>query len=240
MQCLILAGGLGTRMQGVTTTLPKAMIDVSGRPFVDHQLADLASQGIDDVVIAIGHLGQSIRDFVGDGSRWGLSVQCVEDGQALLGTAGSIRNAIELGLMGAGFFVLYGDSYLTVDFQQVWSAADNGRSPLMTVFRNDGQWDHSNVVMGGEHITLFEKGRADAHEIGMAYIDYGLSVMTRDAITRFVTRGETADLASVCHRLSLQRKLRAFEVFERFYEIGSPQGLADLEAHLRIKGKIND
>jgi len=232
MQCLILAGGLGTRMAGVTALLPKSMIPVAGRPFVDHQLSWLASEGIRHVVFAVGHLGDSIRDFVDDGSTWGLAVRYVEDGEKLLGTAGAVRKAIDHELMNDGFFVLYGDSYLRVDFRAVWTASEEGAYPLMTVFRNDGEWDKSNVVMKNGEITLFEKGRSDAREIGMNHIDYGLSVMTRDAITQAVPSGETAGLADVCHRLSLQRQLRAYEVFERFYEIGSPQGLADLEAHL--------
>jgi len=232
MQCLILAGGLGTRMAGVTTMLPKSLISVAGRPFVDHQLSWLASEGIRDVVFAVGHLGGSLRDFVGDGSTWGLAVRYIEDGEKLLGTAGAVRKAIDHELMNDGFFVLYGDSYLNVDFRAVWTASGEGAHPLMTVFRNDGEWDKSNVVMKDGEITLFEKGRSDAREIGMNHIDYGLSVMTRNAIIQAVPSGEIADLADVCHHLSLQRQLRAYEVFERFYEIGSPQGLVDLETHL--------
>ncbi len=232
MQCLILAGGLGTRMKGVSGSLPKSLIPANGHPFVDHQLAWLAAEGITDVVFAIGHLGQAIRDFVGDGNRWGLAVRYVEDGDRLLGTAGSIRNAIDLGLMSGGFFVLYGDSYLNVDFTAVWQASGQGTHPLMTVFRNDGQWDSSNVVLKNGQIQLFEKGRNDAREIAMDHIDYGLSVMTRSAITGAVGSGEAADLADVCHRLSLAGRLRAFEVFERFYEVGSPEGLADFESFL--------
>jgi len=239
MQCLILAGGLGTRMAGVTTTLPKAMIPVNGKPFVDHQLTWLASQGIGDIVFAIGHQGAMIQDFVGDGGPWGVAVRYVVDGQKLLGTAGAIRNAIDRDLMNDGFFVLYGDSYLNVDFRAVWKAAGEGAWPLMTILRNEGQWDKSNVVLTDGEITLFEKGRDDAVRIGMNHIDYGLSVMTRDAITRFVASGEHADLAGICHHLSLQRQLRAFEVFERFYEIGSPQGLVELEDHLSAGNQLN-
>ena len=237
MQCLILAGGFGTRMAGVSAQLPKSMLSVAGRPFVDHQLSWLASEGICDVVFAIGYLGESIREFVGAGATWGLTVRYSKDGEKPLGTAGAVRNAIDKGLMDEGFFVLYGDSYLNVDFRAVWKAAGEGTWPLMTVFKNQGQWDKSNVVMKEGEITLFEKGRSDGREIGMNHIDYGLSVMTRDAIMRSVRSGEAIDLADVCHRLSLQHQLRAFEVFERFYEIGSPQGLADLEAHLSVRDR---
>jgi NDP-sugar pyrophosphorylase family protein len=240
MQCLILAGGLGTRMQGVSTTVPKSMLPVNGRPFVDHQLTWLASEGINDVVFAIGHLGKTIAGFVGDGSRWGIKVRYAEDGDTLLGTAGSIRSAIERGLMDEGFFVLYGDSYLNVDFASVWMASGQGKSPLMTVFRNDGLWDQSNVVLKNGKIVLFEKGRKDAREIGMNHIDYGLSVMTRNAIVRETVAGEPCDLADVCHWLSLSGQLGAFEVYERFYEIGSPDGLSELETHLSSKSRPDE
>jgi len=232
MQCLILAGGLGTRIKAVSEDLPKSLIPVCGKPFIDHQLTWLAKQGITSVAIATGYQAEMISEFVGTGKRWGLNVACIEDGPQLLGTGGSIRNAVDHHLMDHGFFVLYGDSYLDVNFSAVWEASGSGQYPVMTVYKNDGNWDRSNVVMKDGRLVLFEKNRKDAREIGMDYIDYGLSVLTRETVlTHFVPHLEV-DFADVCHRLSQSQELRAFEVFERFYEIGSPEGLADLEAHL--------
>ncbi len=232
MQCLILAGGLGTRMQHLGGDVPKALIPVNGRPFADYQLQWLADQGVRRVVYAIGYKGDLIRQFVGNGERWGLQIRYADEGEKLLGTAGAIRRAIAAGLMDDGFFVLYGDSYLCVDLPAVWEASDNGGFPLMTIFRNDGQWDGSNVIAEDGKIILFEKNRDDARDIGMGYIDYGLSVLTAHVITANVAESEAADLADVFHRLSLSGELRAFEAQRRFYEIGSPQGLVDLEARL--------
>jgi len=237
MQCVVLAGGLGSRMAPLTDALPKSMIPVLGRPFIDHQLDWLARQGIRDVVLAIGHLGTNIRDFVGDGRKWAVTVRYVEDGENLLGTAGALRRVIDRQLLADGFFVLYGDSYLQTSFRDVWAASGQGQFPLMTVFRNDNAWDDSNVLLSDGEIALFEKGRIDARSLGMRHIDYGLSVLTAATITEWVVPGVPADLANLFHELSIQRKLRAFEVFDRFYEIGSPQGLADFEEYLANEDK---
>jgi len=134
--------------------------------------------------------------------------------------------------MDDAFFVLYGDSYLRVDIGTVWAASGMGDEPLMTVFRNDGAWDKSNVVFAGDRVDLYEKGRDDAQDIGMHHIDYGLSVLRSDVVSEYIPRATVYDLADLYHALSEKGRLRGFEVSERFYEIGSPGGLADLEKHL--------
>ncbi len=232
MQCLILAGGLGTRMKPATDSVAKALTPVQGRPFADHQLTWLAGQGVRRVVYAIGHMGGQIRDFVGSGGRWGLEAAYSDEGDRPLGTGGAVRLAQDEGVVDGGFLVLYCDSYLNVDVQAVWEASDQGGHPLMCVLRNDGRWDASNAIFENSLVTRFEKGRQDAQDIGMAYIDYGLSVLTRDAVEAHIPAGEPHDLADAFGRLAEAGELRGLEVTERFYEIGSPDGLRDLEAHL--------
>ncbi|MFQ5764340.1 MAG: sugar phosphate nucleotidyltransferase [Rhodospirillales bacterium] len=232
MQCLILAGGRGTRMKPLTDVLPKALIPVAGRPFCDRQLAWLAGQGVGRVVFAIGHRGHQVRSFVGDGRRWGLEVAYADEGRRQLGTGGAVRLAVDQGLLDPGFLVLYGDSYLDVDVGAVWATSGEGARPLMCVFRNDGRFDQSNAVFEKGRVTRFEKGRADTAGIGMRYIDYGLSVLTRDTVLAHVPTGEVFDLALLYQRLAAADGLGGFEVNKRFFEIGSPQGLKDLEAHL--------
>ncbi len=236
MQCLILAGGLGDRMKPATETVAKALLPVCGRPFADHQLTWLADQGVKRVVYAIGHKGGQIRDFVGDGGHWGLKVAYSDEfeagGEAGLGTGGAVRLAVDHGLVADGFLVLYGDSYLTIDIGAVWLASDGGARPVMSVLRNDGRWDASNAVFEDGRVTLFEKGRADAAAIGMEYIDYGLSVLNGEIVREYVPAGTTFDLADVHRRLAETGELLGFEALGRFYEIGSPEGLADLEAYL--------
>jgi NDP-sugar pyrophosphorylase family protein len=234
VQCLILAGGLGTRMRTHNPTVPKAMLPVAGRPFVHWQLSWLADQGVDDAVLSIGHLGEQIRDFVRDGAAWHLTVTYVEEGDDLRGTGGAVRLAVDQGALGDSFFVLYGDSYLQVslrDVQATFEAA--GRPALMTVYENDGRWDASNAVCAGDVVTLYEKGCADPPP-DMRFIDYGLSVLRADIVRELIPRQERHDLAGFFQTLSRQGRLGAFVATERFYEIGSPDGLADLDRVLTL------
>ena len=232
MQCLILAGGLGTRMRPQTEDVPKALIPVAGRPFADHQLTWLAGQGVTRIVYGIGEKGAQVRDFVGSGRRWGLDVAYADEGDRLLGTGGAVRLAVDEGLLDGGFLVLYGDSYLSLDVGALWAASGGGATPVLSVYRNDGRWDASNAVFEDGFVTRFEKGRADAADIGMNYIDYGLSVLTRAVVETHIPEGRPHDLARVYGALAEAGQLPGFEVAERFYEIGSPEGLADLEAYL--------
>ena len=230
MQCLILAGGLGTRMQSASEHVPKTLIPVNGAPFAHHQLTWLANQNIRRVVYSLGHRASQVMENVGDGSRWEIDVRYVDEGASPIGTGGAVRLAVDKGVMDEGFFVLYGDSYLSVDFAAVWAASSEGQFPVMTVLANEGRWDQSNTIFQDGEITHHEKNRDDAADIGMRHIDYGLSVLTAKA----VCDGETpSDLADLYSRLSRTGDLKGVEVFERFYEVGSPQGLADLEAHLK-------
>jgi len=232
MQCVILAGGLGTRMQPLTRRLPKTLLPVLGRPFAEYQLGWLADQGVRGVVYCIGFLGEQVRAFVGDGGRWGLQVTYVDEGSLLMGTGGALRLACDAGGLEAGFLVLYGDSYLPIELAPVWEISRRGRDPLMVVLRNRGSWDASNAIFRDGRVLLYEKGRPDAAAIGMEHIDYGLSVLTRDIVTAMIPGGRPHDLAALYGELSRQGRLGGFEVTQRFYEIGSPAGLSDLEKHL--------
>ena len=232
MQCVILAGGLGIRMQPLTRRLPKTLLPVLGRPFAEYQLGWLADQGVRDVVYCIGFLGDQVRAFVGDGGRWGLRVGYVDEGSRLMGTGGALRLAAEAGVLDPGFLVLYGDSYLPIDIAPVWQASRLGRDPLMAVLRNRGSWDASNVIFRDGRVRHYEKGRPDAAAIGMEHIDYGLSVLPREVVATMIPADRPHDLAALHAELSRQGRLGGFEVTQRFYEIGSPAGLRDLEAHL--------
>jgi NDP-sugar pyrophosphorylase family protein len=230
MHCVILAGGLGTRMRPLTERLPKALVPVVGQPFADIQLAWLAGAGVVSVVYCIGYKGTALRDHVGDGGRWGLHITWVDEGDRLRGTAGALRLALDQGALPDRFLVLYGDSYLLVDIGEVWEAfATSGAPALMTVYRNAGRWDQSNVEYRDGKVVLYDKS-ATGDE--MAYIDYGLSVLTRDLIEEVLPPGCVADLGNLFHDLSLTGRLAGYEVHERFYEVGSIDGLADLEARL--------
>ena len=234
LQCVVLAGGLGTRMRPFTHARPKALYPVLGRPFADWQLQLLASQGIDRVLYCIGHAGEELREHVGDGRRFGLEVTWVSDGAELRGTAGALRVAVDQDALDEAFFLLYGDSYLRASMGDVAAAWRGSRLPaLMTVLRNEDRWDSSNAIYENGRVVLYDKSRPETLRGRMHWIDYGLSVVERAVIRDMVPAGTVMDVADVMRRLSLDRQLAGYEVTERFYEVGSPQGVQDLEAYLR-------
>jgi NDP-sugar pyrophosphorylase family protein len=220
-------------MRPSTETIPKSMLTAAGKPFVHYQLDWLASEGVTDVVYAIGYRGRAIRDYVGDGSRWGIRAAYVDEGDRLLGTAGALRLALDQGALDPVFAVLYGDSYLRVSLPAMWERFEAGGHPgLMTVLRNQGRWDHSNVIYGDGHVMLYDKNAAEPRPQSMQYIDYGISILRRALIEQQVPAGERSDLAPLLNRLSSEGRLSGFEASERFYEIGSPQGLQDFEDYI--------
>ena len=224
----LLAGGLAKRMQPITTTVPKAMIEVAGEPFVAHQLRLLVRNGVTSVVICCGHLAEQIVDFVGDGARFGCHVSYSLDGEVLLGTGGALKRALPL--LGEHFLVMYGDSWLGADFRAVYRAFLTSREPaLMTVFRNEGLWDTSNVEFSDGVIRRYDKVHRNA---AMRHIDYGIGVVRSEIFTDWPA-DTPFDLAQVYQRLVARGRLAGYEVLERFYEIGSPQGLVETDALLR-------
>ncbi len=226
----ILAGGLATRLRPITEKIPKALVDVAGEPFLAHQLRLLRSHGIRRAVLCVGYLGEMIERDFGDGSAFGIELRYSFDGPVLLGTGGALRLALPL--LGDAFFVLYGDSYLPVDYAAIgeaWRAS--GKAALMTVFRNEGAWDTSNVEFTGGRLLRYDKrDRTPA----MQHIDYGLSVFKAEVFADRAS-GEKFDLADVQRDLVAQGRMAGYEVHQRFYEVGSHAGLAELSALLSKK-----
>lgn len=236
LQCVILAGGLGTRMLPMTETLPKSLLPVAGRPFIDWQLEWLAAEGVTHVVLSIGHLGRLIREHVEDGGRWGVRVAYVDEGERLRGTGGALRLACDRRLLDPAFAVLYGDSYLRVSVANAWDRFVNSGAPaMMTVLRNQNQWDRSNIIYKDGRVLLYDKNARGQISASMVYVDYGMSILTRDLIERNIPENGPADLAQLLGMISRQGLLAGYEVFDRFYEIGSPEGLRDLEAYLSTR-----
>lgn len=226
----ILAGGLATRLSAVLNGAPKSMVPVAGEPFIAHQLRWLRGQGVRRVVLCLGHLGGTIADYVGDGSRFELDVGYSFDGERLLGTGGALRRA--LAMLGDAFFVLYGDSYLDVVFETVQRAFEQADAPaLMTVYCNEGRWDRSNVVFDCGRILRYQKGVDDPR---MRYIDYGLGVLSAAALAGR-THADAFDLAEVYGLLAAEGRLAGYEVTRRFYEVGTPEGLAETDRFLRTR-----
>lgn len=229
MQAVILAGGLATRMRPHTIDTPKALIEVLGRPFLAWQLQRVAGCGYSHVVLCIGHLGDRIRDFVGNGEHFDLEVSYSDDGPRLLRTAGALREALPL--LEPTFLVTYGDSYLPCDYAAPMRdlAAHPEALGTMSVFKNAGRWDESNCAVNGELVSKYEKGSGDR---ALDYIDYGAIALRREVIAK-LPLGEPYALDALQSELAAQNRLRALVVPERFYEIGSAAGLRDLEQFLK-------
>ena len=234
MPVVILAGGRATRLRPLTDEIPKALVDVAGHPFLWHQLELLKRHRARRVVLAVGYLGECIEQRFSDGSELGIELQYSYDGPVLLGTGGAVRQALQL--LPDQFFVLYGDSYLTCDYQAVEAAfRQSGRRGLMTVFRNDGQFDTSNVEFENGRIVRYDKRN---HTPAMRHIDYGLGAFDR-AVFAKIPAGQKCDLADIYQNLLEDGDLAAFEVHERFYEIGSPAGLRETIHFFRTKRLID-
>jgi NDP-sugar pyrophosphorylase family protein len=226
----ILAGGLATRLRPITEKIPKSLIPVAGKPFLAHQLKLLHDRGIRRAVLCLGYLGEMIQRDFGDGSACGVKLEYSFDGPKLLGTGGAIKRA--LSLLGDEFFVLYGDSYLPVEYRPIAEFfRRSGKLGLMTVYRNEGKYDTSNVVFRDGEIAVYDK-KAKLPE--MRHIDYGLSLFKAVVFDAYAA-DQPFDLAEVMGRLVQQKQLAGFEIRERFYEIGSPAGLAELETLLKAK-----
>lgn len=223
----ILAGGLATRLRPLTEKTPKSLLPVADKPFLAHQLELLRHQGIRRAVLCLGYLGERVREQFADGRAWGVELDYSFDGPTLLGTGGALRQALPK--LGEAFFVLYGDSYLTAPFAPVAESFErSGRRGLMTVYRNEGRYDTSNVVFRDGHIVVYDK---KVRSPEMRHIDYGLSLF-RASVFQEWPSDKPFDLAEVMQRLVARNDLAGFEVTERFYEIGSISGLAELEARL--------
>lgn len=224
----ILAGGLATRLRPVTEKIPKCLVDVAGKPFLEHQFEHLRRCGLRQAVLCVGHLGEKVRDFAEDGRRFGLEVSYSFDGEVPLGTGGALRQALPL--LSDPFIVLYGDSYLPIDFAEVARAfLPSASLGCMTVFRNQNQWDRSNAWFEDGKLRLYHKRTPDPR---MRHIDYGLGLLRHDAFAHAPSSG-AFDLASLYESLVEAGLLQGQEVSRRFYEIGSPAGLKELDGILR-------
>lgn len=207
--------------------VPKPLLEVAGKPFLRHQLELLRSHGARRIVLSVGYLGEQIEEALGDGAGLGLEIAYVYDGPEPAGTAGALRAALPL--LGDPFLVLYGDTYLRIDYGEVERALGRSGAPaLMTVLRNEGRWDTSNVIYADGRVLRYDKREPTAE---MHWIDYGLGALRAEAFD--LVPPDTRDLADFYRRLACEGKLAGFEANERFYEIGAPESLRETEEFLR-------
>jgi MurNAc alpha-1-phosphate uridylyltransferase len=227
----ILAGGLATRLRPATEKVPKSLLPIAGRPFIHWQLGLLAQQGINEVVMCIGHLGEQIQAAVGDGSAFGVTVRYSFDGDTLQGTGGALRRALPM--LGAAFFVLYGDSYLRCSFAAAQTTYEASAAlGLMTVLCNQDRWEKSNVLLREGKVAEYDKR---SPRPGMRHIDYGLSILSIQALQR-TPANAVFDLADLYGELASRGELAALTVKQRFYEVGSVAGIEATESYLTGRG----
>jgi len=224
VQMVILAGGLGTRLRPLTSQVPKALIPIGGKPFIHHQIELLKRWGIRDIVLCVGYLGEQVQDYVGDGRWLRVNIKCSDEGDRLLGTAGAVKNAEPL--LDDEFFLTYGDSYLMIDYREVMRYFQGfPKLGLMVVWKNLDRLARSNVSVEAGVVTAYNKYSKSPD---MAYINYGVSVLRKEAL-RLIPTGKPFSQEEFYQILIGRGELLAFEVEQRFYEVGSPQGLEEFE-----------
>ena len=225
----ILCGGKGTRIAEIAGELPKALVPVAGAPFLTHQLRWLRDAGVKDVVLLTGYRGDLIREFAGDGAEFGLRIEYGEDGPLPRGTAGAIANALPL--LGDAFLTVYGDALLQADPGAIAAALAAPYEGVMSVFRNEDRWLPSNARVDGERVAAYDKRAVSG---GMTHIDYGINAF-RSHVFAGVPEDRAVDLAEIHGRMIARGTLRAFPVSERWYEIGTPEALAETERFLATR-----
>jgi len=228
----LLAGGMATRLRPITEAIPKAMVEVAGRPFIEHQLDLLHRNGIRRVVMCLGYRGQQLEQHVGDGSARGMEIRYAYDGEKLMGTGGAIRRALDL--LGEVFWVMYGDSYMDIDYAAVLDHfVRSDADALMTVLRNGNRWDTSNVVFRDGKLVRYDKKNRTPE---MDYIDYGVALLRREAAERIPT-DRPFDLAELYTSLVAEGRMVGYEVTNRFYEIGTPAALEETGRYLAARAR---
>ena len=225
---VILAGGLATRLRPITTNIPKSLLKVNGEPFIIHQLRNLKFHGFKNVIICIGHLGSKIKEVIQDGSKFGLNVFYSSENEKLLGTGGAILNAFSL--LDDYFFIQYGDSWLEINYSKVYKKFINSnKTGLMTIHKNNDLWDKSNVEFVNNQIILYSKKKINNN---MKYIDYGLGILSKKTFNNRL-KGEVFDISEIYEELSIRKELIHYIAKKRFFEIGSYEGLVEIEKYFK-------
>jgi len=230
MQMVILCGGLATRLGDLAKKTPKSMIDIHGKPFLWYQIENLKKHDIRDIVLCVGHLSEKIIEYFDDGTKHGVNITYSHDGDKPLGPIGALKKAEPL--LDNVFFIMYGDSYLTVDYQKVYSFfKQHDKLGCMVVYKNNDKYDKSNLIVKDNMVTGYGK---EKHSEDMIYIDYGTSLLRKKSLETIPsdTYYTTGEFFSI---LIKQKQLLAFEVDKRFYHIGNPEALEEFREYIQFQ-----
>jgi N-acetyl-alpha-D-muramate 1-phosphate uridylyltransferase len=226
LQAAILAGGLGTRLGRLTRRIPKPMVVVAGKPFLEREVGLLRRNGVDDLVLCVGHLGGMVEDYFGDGRNWGVRIRYSHDGPGLMGPAGALKAAAPL--LDKRFFVTYGDAYLRMDYRRLMGAfVDSRKLGMMAVYRNRNRYGRSDVVVEGGRVTRYKKSGGRS----MEWVNFGVTALDRASL-EFIPSGKECGEEDFYGELIRRGELCAFPVKDRFYEIGTPKSLKEFERFL--------
>lgn len=226
MTFVILAGGMATRLYPVTLEIPKSLIDINGKPFIQHQIDLLKSKGVNNVVMCLGNFAKSIEEYLGNGSSKSVNIKYSYDGETLLGTGGALKKAFPL--LSDPFMIMYGDSYLNIEYIDILNYFNNfNKSGLMTVLKNENKWDKSNIIFRDGQIVRYDK----VDDAEFEYIDYGFSILRKEAFSAY-SGIEKFDLKDVFKDLISKNEMLGYEVHNRFYEIGSFSGIEETKEYL--------
>jgi NDP-sugar pyrophosphorylase family protein len=220
---VILCGGLATRLRDLAKDIPKSMIPIGGKPFLEHQIENLKKHSIKDLILCVGHLSKQIEEYFGDGNKFGVNIQYSNDGDTPLGPIGAVKNAEPL--LEDTFFIMYGDSYLSVDFQKAYSFFNqNDKLGLMVVYKNNNRYDKSNIVTKDNMVVSY--GENDA-----TYIDYGTSILRKKTL-EFIPKNTFFTTGDLFTKLIEKKELLSYEAKERFYHIGNPEALEEFKSYI--------
>jgi len=229
MQAVILAGGLGTRLGAITQHVPKPMVPVAGKPYLEHQIVLLRRQGIADLVLLTGYLGGQIGNYFGDGSPWGVSIRYSQEATPI-GTGGALRDAREL--LAPQFLLIYGDSYLPLNYANVLRRLAAAEVCGVMVVYDNSLGDTSvrnNVAVGGSLVSRYDKTSDDAE---LRYVEAGVLAFERSLVERIPARGVVSLEQDIFPVLIAEKQMAAYITTQRFYDIGTPARLRAIEAYL--------
>ena len=211
------------------------MLQIKGRPFLEYQLELLKEYEIKDILLCVGYKGELIKDHFGDGRKFGVNLSYSFDGDKLLGTAGALKKIYKL--LNENFFLMYGDSYLPYDYQEIERHFRNSvKLSLMVAYRNQNRFDKSNLLIQDGMIKLYDKTLQGEN---LEYIDAGLSILKKEVLN-LVPEEEPYDLEELYRTLISEEEMSAFEVKQRFYQIGSFEGLEEFRNLVEKGEKIHD
>jgi MurNAc alpha-1-phosphate uridylyltransferase len=220
----ILAGGYATRIKPISDSIPKALLEFNHKPFLEWQLQLIEKNNGSLVVLCISHKSELIKAFIDGRPKSKLEIVLSYDGEQQLGTGGALIKAMEF--LGNEFLVLYGDSYLPINFHEVSDYFQKSKKlGLMTVLRNTLNLESSNVVYDNGWVRRYDKKH---HSADMNYVDFGLNAFRSNVFVNY-TAGEYVDLSSIQSSLATRNELVGYEVNQRFYEVGSFQGIMDFK-----------